>query len=134
MTSNVQLTTIGNPMADQTKLEMKRRRFPLWQWSVGIFATVALVASLAFAVCGWGLKIQDGGVKIYQAFVLGAWSLLPPIWFWFEYIFLFRNAFPEAEQSKLDRFKYQQDLSSKIWLAAVSVLLILYFWKDIGRP
>jgi len=28
--------------------------------------------------------------------------------------------------------KTQQDLSSKIWIATASALLILYFWKDIG--
>jgi len=78
-------------------------------------------------------KIECGGVKVYQAIVLGAWTLLPPIWFWYEYFFLFRDAFPKANSDELDQFKYGQDFSSKIWLAAVSVLLILYFSKDLGR-
>ena len=66
--------------------------------------------------------------------MLGAWTLLPPIWFWYEYFFIFSKAYPSADKDKLDTFKYEQDLSSKIWLALVSVLLILYFWKDLGRP
>ena len=97
---------------------------------------MALVLSLGFAYCGWGKKIDCpdcGYIKIVQAGVLALWTLLPPIWFWFEYIFLFRDAYPSAATDKLERFKYQQDLSSKIWLSAVSALLILYFWKDLGR-
>jgi hypothetical protein len=92
-----------------------------------------LAASLVFAGWDQGKKIELGGVKMYQVIVLAAWMLLPPIWFWYEYSFLFRNAFPKADSDEMDRFKYGQDASSKIWLATVSVLLILYFGKDLGR-
>lgn len=123
-------------MTDQEQLDEqahRARHFQKWQWTVGCLRAAALLGSLVFARWGWGKKIEYGGVKVYQAIVLGAWTLLPPIWFWYEYIFLFHEAYPSADKDKLDSFKYQQDLSSKIWLVAVSVLLILYFWKDLGR-
>jgi hypothetical protein len=50
--------------------------------------------------------------------------LLPPVWFWCEYVFLY----PYYGQ-KLEEFKYRQVVASKIWLATVSVLLILYFGR-----
>jgi hypothetical protein len=119
---------------EDQKLAGKRKRYPIYQWIAGVFSTAALLGSLYFARYGWGQKIETGGrVKILQVIVLVAWTLLPPIWFWAEYIFLFRGAYPNEEKHKLESLKTQQDLSSKIWIAVASVLLILYFWKDIGR-
>jgi hypothetical protein len=111
-----------------------------WQPVVGVVSAVALLLSLSFAKCGWskGINCNDcGHTKIYQAVVIVAWTLVPPIWFLLEYTFLFPrtclNLDKDTYKDKLDRFKYQQDLASKIWLAVVSALLILYFWKDLGR-
>src|SRR6266849_3306809 len=102
------------------------------QWAAGILGTLALLGSLVLAFFGWGEKVESRGIKIGQVFVLVFWTLAPPIWFWFEYIFLFRRAFPHANENSLNALKTQQDLSSKIWIATASALLILYFWKDIG--
>jgi hypothetical protein len=103
------------------------------QWRAGKIATACLIFSLLFSLVGWGQKIDCGGiVKKLQVLVLVAWTVLPPVWFWYEYIFLFRKAHPNAGSEKLDELKTQQDLSSKIWIATTSALLILYFWKDIG--
>lgn len=107
-----------------------------WQRPVGIGSTAALVLSLAFAHWGWSKRIDCpdcGSIKVLQAVVLVLWMLVPPIWFLLEYTFLFPTVYPEAKEDALNAFKYQQDLASKIWLAAVSALLILYFSKDLGR-
>ncbi len=119
-------------LTEQERLEKKQERYPKWQKAAGILAVIGLLGSLGLARFGWGQKVDSGGVKKLQVYVLVAWTLVPPIWFWFEYIFLFRGAFPNADKDKLDSLKTQQDLSSKIWIAAASILLILYFWKDIG--
>jgi hypothetical protein len=122
------------PMADKEREENPRiEKFRRLQHAAGWFAGIALFLSLCFAFFGWNTKIESGGVKVYQAILLGAWILGPPLWFWYEYIFLFRDAYPGADKDSLEAFKYQQDVSSKIWLATVSVLLIFYFHKDIGR-
>lgn|ERR1700731_1317113 len=119
------------PLTDQEKKEAQKW-YVNCQWAAGILGTLALLGSLVLAFFGWGLKVESRGIKIVQVLVLVFWTLAPPIWFWFEYIFLFRKAFPDGDKDKLEALKTQQDLSSKIWIATASALLILYFWKDIG--
>ena len=53
-----------------------------------------------------------------------------PAWFWFEYFFVFRRVSDPAPDD-FEKLKYGQDLASKIWLAVVSALLMLYFGKDL---
>jgi hypothetical protein len=59
------------------------------------------------------------------------WILLAPMWFWFEYFFLFQDETKSGV--KLEEFKHGQDQSAKIWLALVTVLAGLYFGKDLVR-
>ena len=68
------------------------------------------------------------------------WILVPPCWFWFEYFFLYRydpqtipggTHKPDWHKADWDNFKYGQEVSSKVWLALVTALTILYFGKDI---
>ena len=113
---------------DKAKTKYKHQRR-----NAGVAASIFLVVSLALTPPGWNIKMESGGVKILQAVILAVWTLVPPMWFWWEYFFLFPKAFPNADSDERDRFKYGQDLSAKIWLAVVSVLLILYFWKDLGK-
>jgi len=66
----------------------------------------------------------------WKVAILLFWMVLPPIWFWFEYVGLYRYD-NEDQREKLDEFKYTQDVASKIWIALVTALTILYFGKDI---
>ena len=69
-----------------------------------------MVSSGIFAACQWGVNLKDGGwIKRAQVVIV------------------------MKDKDRFDAFKYQQDLSSKIWIALVSVLLVLYFWKDIAK-
>jgi hypothetical protein len=103
------------------------------------FAAAALVASLVVGIVGFGKHVpKDGtcgtwpGIKIAEAFILICWAVLPPIWFWYEYFFVYKPPKKdEAPRTDFESFKYGQDVSSKIWIAVVSALLILYFGKDI---
>jgi len=93
-----------------------------------------MAVSGALAYCGWGQKVSEGGtVKVVQVIVVALWTILPPMFFWIEYIWLYKRTFDITDKDRFEAFKYQQDLSSKIWIALVSVLLMLYFWKDIAR-
>ena len=130
---------MSHPKEQETKHDLKQptqklteQQFVYRQHVAGWFAAIALSLSLGLSFFGWGQKVGSSGVKTLQVFVLVAWTLGPPIWFWYEYIFLFRDVYPNQDKDKLESLKTQQDLSSKIWIAAASVLLILYFWKDIG--
>jgi len=69
-------------------------------------------------------------VGIQKAALIIVWVLAPPIWFWLEYFAVW--AYEDATKRLcLDEFKFGQELSGKIWLAAVTALGILYFGKDI---
>jgi hypothetical protein len=95
-------------------------------------AGCALLISLSLAPFGWGCSLKDHStIKIADAIVVVIWILVPPIWFWYEYFFIWRRLPPSPNPDAWDEFKYAQDVSSKIWLAATSALLLLYFWKDI---
>jgi hypothetical protein len=99
----------------------------LWKVAAWVAGPCA-VASLVFGWWRFGLESDERGlVKKTKALVLCAWILLPPIWFCYEF---WRRDKPIPD---FDYFKHAQDLASKIWLALVSVLLILYFRKDLGK-
>ena len=71
---------------------------------------------------------KASSVKVAQAIVLGLWVIGPPIWFWWEHYFYWKRH-PVAES--FEEFTRGQDQSAKIWLALVTVLLGMYFGKDI---
>ena len=99
---------------------------------MGVISSIAMIASIIVGICwgfGKGFDPHDP-VKVFQAVVLGIWVIVPPIWFWYEYFFLYSNA---TTKPGLDEFKHGQDQSSKIWLALVTLLLGLYFGKDLSR-
>lgn len=57
--------------------------------------------------------------KVFLQAVWVVWALAPPLWFWYEYFFLFKNRGPA---DAFEAFKYGQDVASKVWLAVVAVL------------
>ena len=63
--------------------------------------------------------------QTYQKWLLAAWTLLPPIWFWLEYFVIRPPTDPES--ASFDRYKYGQELSRNVWAAVVALLLVLYF-------
>jgi hypothetical protein len=96
----------------------------------GTVGAIALIGSLWFARFGWGVKIESRDpIKVWQAVIVIGWLLVPPIYFWIEYFWLYKKSTAPGKPD-LETFKYGQDVSSKIWIAATSALLALYFWKD----
>jgi hypothetical protein len=104
---------------------------------VGIFASLVAIGSFFLAYYGWGILIKPGcpwpRIKVAEVIVLLAWTLLPPIWFWYEYWYMYLADYRPGHKTPddLELFKYGQDVSSKIWVAAASSMFVLYFWKDI---
>src|SRR5580698_7355589 len=96
-----------------------------FRWGVGLVASVFAILSLGFARWDFAKHFDDKRhwVATAQAIVLAAWVVLPPIWFWFENFFVYKDhGYPNEDW---ERFKYGQDQSSKIWLALVTALLAL---------
>jgi hypothetical protein len=103
---------------------------PAWIKPIELFSAVLCVSSLVFAYCGFGQGFDiRNKIKVAQVIVLCFWVLAPPMWFALE-----KNVRSSEFQDdhSFERFKYTQDLASKIWLAMVTVLLILYFGKDLA--
>jgi hypothetical protein len=60
--------------------------------------------------------------------LLGAWGVLPPLWFLVEYFFIF---LPYGVKGAFNYFQYGQDVASKVWGAVFAVISIsLYSSKD----
>lgn len=76
--------------------------------------TVALaVVSIILAIL-----IRTRGAKPIWAYLLvGAWVLIPPIWFRVEFTFW------RPSHEELEIFKYGQELSRGIWVALVVALI-----------
>jgi hypothetical protein len=105
-----------------------RKHQKLIEWLGGGF----LLFSLALVPFGWGQGIEHRGIKIWQAGVIVIWLLAPPIWFWYQFRFGWWQD-KEENRPPLDEFNTLQDLSSKVWIATTSALLLLYFWQNIKR-
>jgi hypothetical protein len=102
------------------------------QTYVGWTSAVLLLSSLILGLFGlWEIFDPSKGIKVAQAIVLGLWILVPPLWFWFEYFFLYKDK--TTSKVNLEGFKHGQDQSAKIWLALITVLAGLYFGKDLVR-
>jgi hypothetical protein len=103
------------------------RRWLSWSFAI------ALVGSLCLAP--WSDPKHPefwNHARLSKAAVVALWIILPPIWFWYEYFFMPWDETGRGSQSEnLERFKYGQDISSKIWIAVSTALLMLYFGKDI---
>ena len=61
---------------------------------------------------------------------IGCWAVVPPIWFWFEYFFVYRWY---GKPDTLELFKYGQDVAKAIW-AGVLVGLIALASSDAVKP
>jgi hypothetical protein len=97
--------------------------------AAGYIGSATAVVSIGFAKCGFGEKFDaHSTVKVAQAIILCGWILLPPIWFAWEY-----HKFESSPANPFDEFKFGQEIASKVWLALVTVLTILYFGKDLQR-
>jgi hypothetical protein len=64
------------------------------------------------------------------ALLAGCWAVFPPIWFFFEYFWLYRGA---AEKNSFDLFKHGQQTAIAIW-AGVSVALGGLAVSDFVKP
>jgi len=110
-----------------------KRRY-IW---VGALTFSGVIATILLAWHGWDKPILKGQswphVKVAQVFMLIAWTVVPPIWFWYEYWFIYLKGYhsDETVPENFELFKYGQDVSAKIWLAIVSSALVIFFWKDI---
>jgi hypothetical protein len=99
-----------------------------------LLAVYWFIHSVRLVKAGWGMCFPDHfnckDPKIEQAIAWSVWTIATPMWFLFEYT-LFNLAYPNPPKELLEKFKYNQDLAGKLWLAVAAVLLALYFGRDM---
>lgn len=102
-----------------------------WVAFIGVLASIVLAFSAGGIAAPFDAKRP---IKVAQAIVLCIWVFAPPLWFWYEYYFVYARIPEQVEgRPKLDNYKHGVDVASKLWLALVTVLLGLYFGKDFSR-
>jgi len=78
-----------------------------WVWA----ATISVVVAIA-------LRLQwPTEKKLFSYILVGAWTLVPPIWFLYDWC-----KFEPKDASNFEHFKYSQELARNIWLALIVVL------------
>lgn len=95
-------------------------------WIGTIFALITLVVLLANAP---PVPSANNHLKLVALPFLVIWTVVPPIYFWFDYFVLWhiesRNK--TTTFSTLEEFKHGQELSRNLWLAIVVLLAGLYY-------
>ena len=93
-------------------------------------AWFALVAGGGILVSTFCALILDWPKRV-KRLLIGLWIIIPPLWLWVEYCFLFPNGLTPFA-GDFEAFKYGQELSKDLWLSISVVLTLLYFGKVPG--
>ena len=87
----------------------------------GVIAGGALIRTLWLVLDVWSKGPRPD--HVYTIYVLAAlWAVLPPIWFWFEYFFVYRV---KGRDGTFELFKHGQQTSIAIW-AGVTLSLVAF--------
>ena len=84
-------------------------------WIVGLLSAVLAVWSI--------IDLSQRSLYWYSR-VYGFWVIAPPIWFFFEYNFIFKKV-----HSNLELLKYGQDVAQKFWAALLVLLAGIGYFK-----
>jgi hypothetical protein len=101
---------------------------------IGIVAFVLAAVSLGLGLywqhkeAGLPQEQRRSYLRVQKSLILAAWILLPPLWFFCEYMFWYSQY---GKAVCFEGFKYMQDLGSKGWAGMVIVLGVLFFKGDI---
>lgn len=82
-----------------------------------------LLVTLFYVFLAWEAP-EDFIMEIYL--LAAIWAVGPPIWFWYEYFFVYRN---HGEPDTFELFKHGQQVSLAIW-AGVALALAAFASSD----
>ncbi|WP_035644161.1 hypothetical protein [Flavobacterium sp. ASV13] len=66
--------------------------------------------------------------KIFDVIAYCAWTIGPPVWFMFEYVWLFPKKY-KFDSDQLNDLKYVHELGSKVWAAFVICITVILYIK-----
>ena len=95
--------------------------------SVGINLFICF-GLLSVAITLWRLTAKNTS-QTEKFILLGAWGILPPIWFLVEYFFIY---LPYGVKGSFNYFQYGQNVASKVW-AAIFALISISLYSGKGK-
>ncbi len=84
------------------------------------------LASVVYTI--WRLTVKDAS-QTEKYILLGAWGILPPVWFLVEYFYIF---LPYGIKGSFNYFQYGQSVAAKVW-AAVFALISVSLYSGKGK-
>ena len=91
----------------------------------GWLSFVALLATGGFFI--WAALYPCKATKEVAQWWLLGWALLPPVWFWCEYHFIWLTERDESQKPGLAHLQHSQEVSRNIWLAIVGLIAARFF-------
>jgi hypothetical protein len=109
---------VANATANATKKTMRFSAFALDKIKI-IFSIAAVVVTyivlMSTPTYRAAVNFHDNSSHATLVVLLAAWVIIPPAWFVIEF-YNFRND-ENDDTNAFEKFKYQQDLGAKLWLA-----------------
>lgn len=93
--------------------------------AAAIAGVALLLVTPVFAVIAWH---QKDPTRLY---ILGAvWAVAPPVWFWYEFFFLYRV---RGDPAGFEQFKHGQQVAVAIW-AGVAIATFAFASSERFKP
>ncbi|WP_435016612.1 hypothetical protein TA3x_004185 [Tundrisphaera sp. TA3] len=105
-----------DPAVDRDRI--RHQKFNLWMGSI---AAVAGIASLAIGVYFQSSASPTNFQKSLGQGIVGAWAILPPIFFWYDWCYL---SYGDKDDREFQ--KETHNLARNIWLALIVVLGVMF--------
>lgn len=104
-----------------------------WFFGVaGLFAIISLIIMLQGIKVKEGKLVQPTKISLWDGVIYAIWIVAPPLWFLFEYVWMFDDKYKMHSDYNND-VRLVQELASKVWGALFvlfgSVLYLKYAYK-----
>jgi hypothetical protein len=101
-------------------------------WVGGLFAIASLLMGIASR-----FQVQPFNQPYVAMLVVGSWALVPPIFFWVDWVWFFEHGDDKAvvtpeHAARRDIAKHSHDLGRNIWLGLLAILYVLFALKLPG--
>lgn len=93
---------------------------PKWVFRVGLAAVILGVVSVTYCVVEE--YTYDWKHNYFLPVLIFAWTVFPPLWFWYEYFFLFKTFGKHENPHAFDLFKHGQQTSRAIWAGVLACM------------
>ena len=103
----------------------------IWKSFIGrtVFACSILLCLLTILIVTNLFDLhRQSTVSYFDVIAYCAWTVLPPAWFLFEYVWLFPDE-AKLDSSQLSDLKYTHELASKIWAGVVVLITAVLYIK-----